>query len=382
MSKIVILGGYGYAGRLLASRLLERTSAEILLAGRHLDKAQAYAGELNAKFGRSGPDQKRPVDAAPRVSAVRADATSMQDLRLALAGADLLVVAAPVAQPADTVIRAALDARVDYLDIQLSAQKLALLRSLAPEIERSGRCFITEAGFHPGLPAAMVRAAAAQLDRLDAAIVGGYLNIGRQTPYSEAVDELMEIFLDYQSQVFKDGSWTEPGSWTTRRIDFGRKIGERRCYPMFFEELRDLPEMIPSLRETGFYMSETHWLVDWIITPIVFAGLKIAPRRGQRPLGKLMWWGMQNLPKPPHLALLKVEASGEKDGRAARFEMAVSHEDAYDLTAIPVVACLEQVLDGSARRPGLWMMGHLVDPLRLFRDMEAMGVQVSSRVQA
>jgi len=95
-----------------------------------------------------------------------------------------------------------------------------------------------------------------------------------------------------------------------------------------------------------------------------------------------MWWGMQNLPRPPHRALLKVEASGEKDGRPARFEMAVSHGDAYELTAIPVVACLEQVLDGSARRPGLWMMGHLVDPLRLFRDMEEMGVRVSRRVQA
>ena len=381
MSKIVILGGYGYAGRLLAIRLLERTAAEIVLAGRHLDKAQTYAEELNAKFPPGSPGQEVAVDTSQRVSAVRADTASMQDLRLALDGADLLVVAAPVAQPVDTVIDAALAAGVDYVDIQLSAHKLALLRSLAPEIERSGLCFITEAGFHPGLPAAMVRAAASELDRLDAAITGGYLNIGRQTPYSDAVNELMEAFIDYQSQVFRDGRWTERGSWTTRRIDFGREIGERRCFSMFFEELRDLPEMIPTLRETGFYMSETHWLVDWVITAIVFAGLKIAPRRGIRPLGKLMWWGMQNLPKPPHLALLKVEATGEKDGRAARFEMAVSHGDAYELTAIPVVACLEQVLDGSARRPGLWMMGHLVEPQRLFTDMEEMGVEVSRRVQ-
>ena len=284
MARIVILGGYGYAGRLLAAHLLERSGAEIVLAGRHLEKAQAYAEKLNAGFRQTSPVYTGPQPAGERVSAVRADAASMQDLRLALAGADLLVVAAPVTQHADTVVHAALGAGVDYLDIQLSAQKLALLRSLAPEIERSGRCFITEAGFHPGLPAAMVRAAAAQLDRLDAAIVGGYLNIGRQTPYSEAVDELMEAFVDYQAQVFKDGSWTKPGSWSTRRIDFGREIGERRCVSMFFEELRDLPVMIPTLRETGFYISETHWLVDWVITAIVFAGLKIAPRRGIRPL--------------------------------------------------------------------------------------------------
>jgi hypothetical protein len=118
--------------------------------------------------------------------------------------------------------------------------------------------------------------------------------------------------------------------------------------------------------------------LDWIITPVVFAGLKLAPNRGIRPLGKLMWWGMQTFAKPPYLVLLKVEASGKKDGKHVRIEATISHRDGYELTAIPVVACLLQYLDGSARRPGLWMMGHLVEPVRLFKDMEQMGVHVTS----
>ena len=383
MTRILILGGYGFAGRKLARHLLEQSDAEIVLAGRHLDKAQAYAERLNADcqagFARLQADGSRRE--GERVSAVRADAASGQDLRAALKGVDLLLVAAPVAHAAgqrvETVIRAALESGVDYLDIQLSAEKLALLKSLAPEIERSGRCFITEAGFHPGLPAAMVRAAAAQLDRLDSAITAGYLNIGQGLPYSEAVDELMEVFQDYQAQVYKNGGWTKPGAYEIRKVDFSGEIGVRRCFSMFFEELRDLPQMIPTLRELGFFMSETHWLVDWVLTPLVLAGLKLAPARGVRPLGRLMWWGMQNLPKPPHLVLLKVDASGEKGGKPARVEITISHADGYELTAIPVVACLLQYLDGSARRPGLWMMGHLVEPLRLLKDMERMGVQIS-----
>jgi len=87
---------------------------------------------------------------------------------------------------------------------------------------------------------------------------------------------------------------------------------------------------------------------------------------------------MQTFPKPPYLVLLKVVAGGQKDGKPVRWEASVSHPDGYELTAIPVVASLVQYLDGPARRPGLWMMGHLVEPVRLFKDMERMGVTVST----
>ncbi|HKJ70054.1 MAG TPA: hypothetical protein VKA68_19030, partial [bacterium] len=268
----------------------------------------------------------------------------------------------------------------DYLDIQLDARKLAVLQSLAPEIGRAGRCFITEAGFHPGLPSVMVRYAATQFDRLETATTAGYLNIGRGPRYSEAVDELMEVFRNYQGQVYKDGEWTRPGSFDTRKVDFGGDIGVRKCYSMFFDELRALPQMYPTLREVGFFISETHWFVDYIITLLVFAGLKLAPRRGVRPLGKLMWWAMQTFPKPPYRVVLRVEATGDKDGKPVQFETSVSHPDGYALTAIPVVACVLQYLDGSARRAGVWMMGHLVNPARLFEDMGRIGAQVTRAI--
>jgi len=366
VAKILILGGYGFTGKRLARHLLAQSQTDIILGGRHIEKAKDYADQLNAEF------------TGGRVSACFLDAADRPSLSQALRGVDLLLVAAPTTQHAEGVIRAALDSGADYLDVQLGARKLALLQSLAPDIERAGRCFITEAGFHPGLPAAMVRWAAGHLDRLDSAMTACYLNMGRSLPYSEAVDELMEVFQSYQAQVFKAGRWTKPGSYEVRKVDFGPEIGVRQCYSMFFEELGALPEMVPTLRELGFYISGSHWFVDYVLTLLVMAGLRIAPRQTKRPLGKLLWWGMQTFPKPPYLVLLKVVAGGEKDGKPMRWEASVSHPDGYELTAIPVVACLLQYLDGSARRPGLWMMGHLAEPVRLFKDMERMGVTVTT----
>jgi len=370
MTKILILGGSGYTGRSLARHLLEQSQAEIVLAGRTLEKVQALTDKLNADFK------------GKRVTAIRADAADAASLKAALRGVDLLLVAAPLTTaPYETVIRSALAAGVDYLDVQIGGKKLARLQSLAEEIKQAGRCFITEAGFHPGLPAALVRYAAAQLDVIESAVTAGYLNMGgSKLPYTDSADELMEMFKEFQAQVFKNGKWTKSSSFEMRKIDFGGDIGLKNCYSMFFPELQALPEMYPSLKDVGFYISEMHWLVDYVITMLVMAGLKLFPRRGMRPLGKLMWWAMFNLPKPPYRVELTVQASGSRNGKPAQVRAGVAHADGYELTAIPVVAFLLQYLDGSAKRPGLWMMGHLAEPVRLMIDMEKMGVKVTTAV--
>ena len=361
MTTILILGGYGATGRRLAKHLLAQTGYDIEIAGRNLGKAQAFVDSLHD----------------PRASARRADATDPASLREALQGVDFLLVAAPTTHHAETVVCAALDAGVDYLDVQYSDAKLHALRAHQKEIHEKKLCFVTEAGYHPGLPSAMIRYAASKLDRIESAHVGGYLNIGN-LQYTEAVDELMEGFIHYQAQVYKNGAWTGPSSWDMRKFDFGEGVGIKSGYSMFFEELHCIPEMYPTLKNTGFYIAGSNLLADLILTPIIMIGLKIAPKRGIRPLGKLMWWGM-NKARPPYRVVLKVEAAGQRNSRQVQVEASIEHEDGYELTAIPVVALLMQY--DRIRRPGLHMMGHLAEPDRLFQDMEQMGVRVKMSIR-
>ena len=369
MSKILILGGTGYTGRLIAQHLLEHSKADVTIATRHLDRAQAFADKLSQQYSDH------------RVEAIYADASQTDSLRQAFADKMMVVVAAPTTAYAEKVIRTSLEMGLDYIDVQLGAQKLALLQSLADEIEHAGRCFITEAGFHPGLPSALVRYAAAHLHSIESAITLGYLNMGKDLPYSEAVNELLESFREYNGQVFKNGRWAKTNSYEVRTCDFGGDIGRKRCYSMYFEELRPLPSMFPSLRETGFYISEMHPMLDWVVMPITLAWLKIVPK-AVRPIGKFLWWGMGTFHKPPYRVELQVKAAGLKDGQPVTVQASVAHPDGYELTAIPVVATLLQYLESLARKPGLWMMGHLIDPISLVKDLEKMGVACATRIQA
>jgi saccharopine dehydrogenase (NAD+, L-lysine-forming) len=361
MSTILILGGYGATGRLLAKHLLAQTEHKLIIAGRNLVKAQAFVGPLYN----------------PRATARRVDAADPASLEQALQRVDLILVAAPTTHHTETVVRAALEAGVNYLDVQLSARKLEILHAHEKEIKEKSLCFVTEAGYHPGLPSAMIRYAASKLDGIESARTACFLNM-QNIPYTEAVDELMEAFIDYQAQVYKTGAWTKPKSWDMRKFDFGEEIGIRNCYSMFFEELRCIPEMYPTLKDTGFYISGSNLLADLLITPIVMVGLKLAPKRGMRPLGKLMWWAMGKS-KPPYRVVLKVDAAGQLNGRQAQVHASLAHEDGYELTAIPVVAFLKQY--HRIRQPGLHMMGHLAEPNRLFNDMERMGVKVTASIR-
>jgi saccharopine dehydrogenase (NAD+, L-lysine-forming) len=366
---ILLLGGYGITGRLIARLLLEQIDIHLVLAGRSRAKAEAAAAELNQVF----PGE--------RVSGVAADASDPASMKKALQGADFLLVASSTSQYVRQVSTAALEAGVDYLDIQYSTKKIAALKSMEAEIEKAGLCFITDGGFHPGLPAALIRYAAGCFDTLEKANVGSVIKIDWNTlPVTDAtIDELVEEFNDFQMLVYKDGRWKKASMTSTRdflTMDFGSQFGRQYGAPMFLEELRALPGAYPSLKETGFYVGSFNWFVDWLIMPIGMLALKLWPQRAIHPVGKLMVWGLKAFSKPPYGTLLKVEAQGIKGGQQLAVDVTVSHPDGYVFTAIPVVACLIQYLDGSIRQPGLWTQANIVEPARLMRDMQHMGVEV------
>jgi saccharopine dehydrogenase (NAD+, L-lysine-forming) len=62
-----------------------------------------------------------------------------------------------------------------------------------------------------------IRYAAARLDSIESAITAGYLNMGKDLPYTEAVDELIACFKEYNGQVYRNGHWTKPTAYEVHK---------------------------------------------------------------------------------------------------------------------------------------------------------------------
>lgn len=365
---LLILGGYGNVGRPLAQCLLQETDVCLVLAGRNREKAEETAIYYNRLFDGN------------RVEARYADASDMVSLKKAFEGIDLVIVASSTVQFTREVAATALASGIDYMDVQYATEKLRVLKALSNEIKKAGRCFITEGGFHPGLPAALIHSIAQQFDCLKTAHVGSVIKLdwANLVVADSTVYELVEEMNAFQAIFFTDGQWKTAqlfGMTDSMTMDFGREFGTQDCMPMFLEEMRCIPESYPSLKETGFFVGGFNWFVDWLILPLAVILPKIS-RGTLRPLGKVMAWGLRTFSKPPYGTVLKVEASGEKNDKVKTMDVTLYHQDAYMLTAIPTAACLLQYLSGCIAKPGLWMQANVVEPNQLLKDMARMGIDI------
>lgn len=371
--KILLVGGYGNAGFLIAKYLLQETTDTFLtLAGRNLAKAQKACDKLNKTFPGN------------RTSPLKVDVTEAAEFKAAISKTDLVIMASSTIKQSEFVIKEVLQANIDYFDLQLSStEKLKNLYAHQKEIEQSGRCFITDGGFHPGVPAAMVRYAANYFDQLEKANIYGGLKIDwAAIEASEGtMQELLMEFRDYKSTTLKNGKWKKMSMLALPpKFDFGQPLGRLNCAPMFLEELKTLPANIPGLKETGFYVSGFNPVMDYLILPIVMFGIKIVPERLAGIFVKMFEFGLR-FNKPPYGVKLVADCKGIKDGKSHSIQLSISHTDEYVLTAVPVVACLLQYLDEIIKQPGLWFQANVVKSERFFEDMKRMGLALKRSIK-
>lgn len=363
---ILIIGGYGRAGRQVAELLLrQKPGLNIALAGRNLQKAEQEAIRINEALS------------IQKVSALQLDITDKTALFKAFDWADLVVNASSTIEATATTVEVVLESGKDYLDTQLSSPtKLSILHQNADKFAAKNICFVTDGGFHPGLPAALIRYSAMQMDKIDQGNVFGALRVNWSEVGAspETMAEFIDEFKHYSTLVYQQGAWQKSSFFKLYPFDFGEPFGLATCAPMYIEELGVLVEQLPSIRETGFYIAGFNKFLDNWLMPIIILGVLLVPKKWAGPFVKLFLWG-STFTKPPFGVKLVSECSGMKDKQAVNIRIEITQSDEYLLTAAPVVSCLLQLLDGSIRKPGLWHQSNVVEPERLLADMQKMGVE-------
>ncbi len=362
---ILILGGYGRTGKVFCHYLLKETKVKVIVAGRRLQKAEDLVVQLKKEF------------TSDRISARYADASDKASLHRAFQQIDFVLVAATTPKWAKQIAEAALQANIDYLDVYFQQDVYQLLETIRDKIEQTGRCFITQAGFHPGLPAAYVRKGALSFDQYHKANVAFAMNV--KIEQKDSVYEIIDAMADYKPKIFKNGKWKIGTYKDSLKVDFGRMFGIRKCAPMEMQEIEPLPKMF-GLQEVGVFPAGFNWFVDWIMFPFMMISQQIKKGCLRDFWANVLIWGINHFSPNEEGVAFILEAEGKKDGKTLQLRICSEHSGCYDFTVIPVIACLNQYLDGSIHKPGLWMMGHLVDPDQLFDDMRKMGVKTQTLI--
>lgn len=363
---IMIFGGSGNTGRKIAKLLLLYTECNVIIAARNIEPLEKIATAL---------------DNPNRLFCHPCDAILPETFLDKLPNVDLVVSASPTSLFTEEMVNACLKNGCDYIDLQYSGSKGHVMKSMASLLNNSSQLFITDAGFHPGLPAALVRFAARQMDEIHTAKVSSAINMDwfhldlSEATEREFVRELLETDLSY----FSHGEWQHPGMLAApfSDVEFGEPIGKRKVMSMFMEELRTLPEQYQTLEKVGFFITGFGWLSDYIVMPLSMLAMKISPYYFEKMASAALIKSFEVSSHPPYYTALKLEATGIKDGKEIKLEQRFFHEDGYWFTAIPVVACLLQYFRGELPKSGLHWMGQIVKPENLMDDMEKMGIELS-----
>ena len=368
---ILIIGGYGNAGSSIADLLLRHTDASVIIAGRNKEKAEKTTTELNKEYPK-------------RVTAHALDVADKNQLTTAFRKCDLAVIAAATIPHVEMVIKTALETGTDYLDTQLSfPEKINTLKKYEENYKKENRTVIADGGFHPGVPAAMVKYASTYFDQIKKANVFSYLGIKWNgiNASMNTLEEFVQEMKEFDPTIFRNKKWEkipyqEIGNF---KFDFGGDIGKRNCIPLFLHEFEPLPKNIPSLEETGFYIAGFNWFTDNIVTPLAMIAAYINVRWLTRLVGRFYFWSAGTFSKPPYVSLLQLEAEGLINNKKSFLKIILSHEDAYLFTAIPVVACIKQYLKYE-HAPGFYYHAQFVDPDDFLHDMEKMGLGLSKKL--
>jgi saccharopine dehydrogenase (NAD+, L-lysine-forming) len=364
--RILVVGATGYAGRKLANYLLTETEATVILAGRNAAKLDELRSNLQLH------------DLVHRIELLELDAENL-DLA-ALPEFDLLVNATAKGRHNVSLIQACLERRADWIDMQMTNELLRPSTELQAKIEGAGCCFVIQAGFHPGILAALVRYAAQQMDVMDSAIIGSVIRDKTGVPFTSAVAELIESFRAYKSEMYRDGRWQKLKYADYPKIEFEYDFGKLLTYPVEMPELRRLPELVPGLKDTGFFVAGFNWFANYLVTPLIMLSSYILPRQTTSPLGHLLSWSTKKFTKPPYGTVVQIDAEGRREGQAVRFRLCLFHEDAYVLTAVPTVAMIKQMLQKTVR-PGINLMGLCCDPVKLLADIERTEISITQQLE-
>lgn len=363
---ILILGGYGGIGKALACNILKNIDPEIAIAisGRSISKAKNFVNVLGKEYPNSN------------ITASYADATEKRSLTKALKDIDIIIVTT-TPDSIGIIAEAAIATNTDMIDILVREDVVDALEKHRKHIISHNRVFITQAGFHTGLPAPFIRYAKDLFDDYQTANVVMVMNSLFEK--SESTHEIIHEIGRNNAVTLKNGLWKKASYKDCISVQFSDKFGIQKCYPIHMREIHPLEKEL-AISNMGVYSAGFNTFVNHVVFPLTMLLYKIKKGLGKKLCGKLMYWGIHKYAGNKPGVEFKLIANGLKNGMQKNYVLEAHSSNAFELTALAVIACLRQYLNSSAIEPNLYLMGNFVDEKRIVDDLKQMGIKFHEKL--
>lgn len=368
MIRTLVSGGYGNAGREICRLLQHSGEFQVLVGGRNEEKAQQFIKETGWNSTYPTPEFRF------------CDTASSTSLDYVLWECQLLVVASSSMDHIAIILEACIRNRVHYADIMLSSQKKwEILFSYREQFSQHKLIALPDGGFHPGLPALMVRYMANKYGEINSAEVYSALRVPWQhlqiSPSTR--HEFVKEMEDFRPLVYKQGKW-EGSTWNPpiRRVLFEDPIGEIRCMAMLLQEMHQLPVSYPDIQYCGFYISGFNPVTDNLILPLLYLFRNYQWINKQ--LYMLFWFSLKRFSKAPYLVDLRCEIRTSFQKKSI---LSLRHRDSYFMTAVPCVGTLLSVFRDPRSHVGLKAQSWAADPIFVLNYARKWGIELKEKVE-
>jgi saccharopine dehydrogenase-like NADP-dependent oxidoreductase len=380
--KIVVLGGGGTIGRVIALALVQ-DAAEVVLADLDLGAAQKVAAEVGGSS-----------------RAVQVDVTDMQAMAKLLEGAGACINSANYYFNL-TVMRSCLEAGVPYLDLGGLFHVTRKQLELHQAFREGGVTAILGLGSCPGVANVQSGWLAGMLDELDYVRIynGATLYEGESLAAPYAIETILDE-ITKPAMIFREGEFVErPPLSEEEYYLFPEPIGWSKVHLSLHSEIATIPLSFAGkgiqesfFKITFFGYSEAALRKLQLLAnlglasrePIEVNGVEVKPR-------DVLLAVLDRLPQTKEKPISKgykdvvTEVKGQKDG-AEIYLRADTMGGPYDawgisggtvLVAVPPAVVARWLAEGRLDRPGVWPPEQIIEPAPFFEALAEYGFTTS-----
>jgi len=352
--KILITGGYGKVGSIIAKELIKYYPKKIIVAGRNIQKAIDFAKECNG-------------DIIP----IELNVNDSSNIETALKDVSLIINCIDLKEPF-FLVKSAITKGIGYLDVTAHESFMRVCFGMKKEAEKSGARILLGAGLIPGVANVMAKAGAIRVGKAVSVQTNLMLSVGDKFG-SAALDYMLEV-LPLSFNILENGKErTVKNLIESSKANFIDPINERTVYRYILPDQFFYPNTLGVHTSGDYFALDPVWIMKIFAASMKMGTGTLLKFKTARIVFKKIFLFLQNLYNGKDIWAITVDVKGSK----RRCLLTIKGYGETYPTAISAVLKARALLENEINKPGVWLPEQVIEPDKFFIKLEEYGFKVN-----